>query len=302
VNLLSNKSQTPIKKQKKKRKELQRFIERFSANAAKSKQATSRKKLLAKLTLEDIKPSSRRYPYVNFEQSREAGNDLLDVDKLTKSIDHKLMFQDFSLYVKKGQKIAFLGKNDLVMTTLFRILMGEIEPDSGTFKWGVSTNRAYFPKNNAEYFNKDMNLIDWLRQYSEMKEEDFIRGWLGRMLFGRDDVAKKVSVLSGGEKVRCLLAKMMLTQPNVVVLDEPTNHLDLESITSLNKGLIQFKGTVLFTSHDHQFIQTVANRIIEITPNGFIDRHHTTLDEYLENPEVKELREALYQKTTSPSS
>src|SRR3989338_3524954 len=289
------------KKIEDKRKELQEFIARFSANASKSKQATSRKKILEKLTVEQIKPSSRKYPYVNFQFERDAGNDILDIRDLSKSADGQVVFKNLTVHVNKGDKIAFLGRNALAKTALFQILTGELEPDGGSFKWGASTTRAYFPKDNNKYFNADLNLIDWLRQYSSQGEptgkdqdENFVRGFLGRMLFLGEESFKKAGVLSGGEKVRCMLARMMLVGPNAVVLDEPTNHLDLESITSLNDGLERFKGAVLFSSHDHQFIQTVANRIIEITPHGHIDIQGTTLDEFLADENIKARREALY--------
>jgi ATPase subunit of ABC transporter with duplicated ATPase domains len=269
------------KKIEEKRKELQDFIARFSANASKSRQATSRKKILEKLTLEDIKPSSRKYPYVGFEQEREAGNDLLCINGLSKSMDHEPLFTNLDITIEKGDKVAFLGTNDLVKTMLFQILMGEASADRGTFKWGYSTQRAYYPKDNAKYFDTDLNLIDWLRQYTANTDENFVRGFLGRMLFSGDESLKKVKVLSGGEKVRCMLARMMLQQANVLILDEPTNHLDLESITALNRGLERFRGTILFSSQDHELMQTVANRIIEITPKGCIDKIHTTFDEYL---------------------
>ena len=285
------------KKVEVKRKELQDFIARFSANASKSRQATSRKKILENLTLEDIKPSSRKYPFVGFEAEREAGNDLLNIQDLAKSIDGQVMFQGLNLQVEKGDKIAFLGKNDLAKTALFQILMKELDADGGSFKWGASTTRAYFPKDNNKYFDVDLNLIDWLRQYSKEKDENFVRGFLGRMLFSGEESKKKASVLSGGEKVRCMLSRMMLVGANVLILDEPTNHLDLESITALNEGLERFKGTVLFSSHDHQFIQTVANRIIEIAPNGTIDIQGTTLDEYLEDATIKAKRAALYESS-----
>lgn len=275
-------------------KELQEFIQRFSANASKSKQATSRKKMLEKLTLEDIKPSSRKYPFVDFKPDREAGNDLLTVNGISKNIEGEQLLDNVSFTVNKGDKIAFVGPNGLAKTTLFKILMEEIEADSGDFKWGVTTSQAYFPKDNSAYFDGvDLTLVDWLRQYSKDQTETFLRGWLGRMLFSGEEALKKASVLSGGEKVRCMLAKMMLSGANVLLLDEPTNHLDLESITALNNGLINYKGTVLFVSHDHQFVQTVANRIIEITPKGLIDRP-ITYDEYLENEELIALRKSMY--------
>ncbi len=276
------------------RKELQAFISRFSANASKSRQATSRKKLLEKLTLEDIKPSSRKYPYVAFKAERDSGNDLLEIEGLGKTIEGELMFKGLTLRVDKGEKIAFLGPLDRVKTTLFQILMGEIEADEGAFKWGASTTRAYYPRENAKYFEGDLNLVDWLRQYSKETDENFVRGFLGRMLFSGEETLKKTSVLSGGERVRCMLSRMMLVGANVLLLDEPTNHLDLESITSLNKGLENFSGTVLFSSHDHQFVQTVANRIIELTPKGIIDYRDIHLDDYLADPAIKAKRHELY--------
>ncbi len=277
-----------------KRRELQAFIARFSANASKSRQATSRKKLLEKLTLEDIRPSSRRYPNIVFKPEREAGNDLLEIEGLEKSIEGEVLFKGLDLRVDKGDKIAFIGALDRVKSALFQILMGEVAPDAGRFKWGVSTIRAYFPKENRKYFETDLDLVDWLRQFSKEKDENFVRGFLGRMLFSGEESLKKASVLSGGERVRCMLARMMLSGANVLIMDEPTNHLDLESITALNQGLEKFGGTVLFTSHDHQFVQTVANRIVELTPRGVIDRRETTLDEYLLDPELKAKRAALY--------
>ena len=282
------------KKIAEKQKELQDFIARFSANASKAKQATSRKKSLEKLTLEDIKPSSRKYPYINFEQERESGNSILNIENLSKSRDGQVMFRDLDIKVEKGDKIAFVGHNDLAKTTLFQVLMNDIEKDGGKFAWGVSTKRAYYPKDNTDYFSKEIELIDWLMQYTENTESTFVRGFLGRMLFSGDEALKKVNVLSGGEKVRCMLARMMLVQANVLILDEPTNHLDLESISSLNEGLGRYKGTVLFSSHDHQLVQTVANRIIEITPRGYIDRADTTYDEYLEDENIARRRRKLY--------
>lgn len=282
------------KKKEEKAKELQSFIQRFSANASKSRQATSRKKQLEKLTLEDIKPSSRKYPYIAFKPEREAGAQLLQVEGLSKTIDGEAVLNDVSFLVTKGDKIAFVGPDGLAKTTLFKILMGELEADAGEFKWGVTTSQAYFPKDNSSYFDGvELSLVDWLRQFSQDQEESFIRGFLGRMLFSGEESLKAANVLSGGEKVRCMLAKMMLSGANVLLLDEPTNHLDLESITSLNNGLISFDGTMLFVSHDHQFIQTIANRIIEITPNGIIDRR-MTYEEYLEDGEVKKQRAQLY--------
>lgn len=251
--------------------------------------------MLDKLTLEDIKPSSRKYPFVDFKPDREAGNDLLMVNDLSITDEGEMLLDKVSFTVNKGDKIAFVGPNGLVKTTLFKILMEEIKPDSGDFKWGVTTSQAYFPKDNSEYFDGvDLTLVDWLRQYSKDQTETFLRGWLGRMLFSGEEALKKASVLSGGEKVRCMLAKMMLSGANVLILDEPTNHLDLESITALNNGMINYKGTILFVSHDHQFVQTVANRIIEITPKGLIDRP-VTYDEYLENEELTAMRKSMYE-------
>ncbi|MEW9575203.1 ATP-binding cassette domain-containing protein [Bacillus toyonensis] len=288
-------TQDANKKKEEKVKELQNFIARFSSNASKAKQATSRKKLLDKITLDDIRPSSRRYPFVGFTPEREIGNDLLTVEGLSKTIDGEKVLDNVYFTLNKGDKVAFIGRNDIAMTTLFKILMGEMEPDSGSFKWGVTTSQTYFPRDNSKYFeNSDFNLVDWLRQFSPQDEsESFLRGFLGRMLFSGEEVKKNVSVLSGGEKVRCMLSKMMLSGANVITLDDPTNHLDLESITALNNGLIAFKGTMLFTSHDHQFVQTIANRIIEVTPNGVIDKE-ATYDEYLENEELQKQVDAMY--------
>ncbi|MCG1020957.1 MULTISPECIES: ABC-F family ATP-binding cassette domain-containing protein [Sutcliffiella] len=277
------------RKKEEKIKELQAFIARFSANASKSKQATSRKKLLDKISLDDIKPSSRRYPYVNFTPEREIGNDLLRVEGLTKTIDGVKVLDNVSFIMNKDDKIALVGGNEISNTTLLKIISGEMEPDSGTYKWGITTSQAYFPRDNSSYFEGvDMNLVDWLRQYSPNDQtESFLRGFLGRMLFSGEEVMKKASVLSGGEKVRCMLSKMMLSGSNVLLLDDPTNHLDLESITALNNGLISFKGSMIFTSHDHQFIETIANRIIEITPKGLVDKQ-MTYDEYLEDATVQQ--------------
>ena len=282
------------KKIEEKRKELQEFIARFSANASKSKQATSRKKILEKLTVEEIRPSSRKYPYVGFEQEREAGNDLLHVNSLTKSVDGQLMFENFNITIEKGDKVAFVGPNDLAKTMLFQILMGELSADGGSFKWGFSTRRAYYPKDNLKYFENDLNMIDWLRQFSDSTDENFVRGFLGRMLFSGEEAFKPVKVLSGGEKVRCMLARMMLMRANVLILDEPTNHLDLESLTALNRGLEKFRGTILFSSHDHELVQTVANRIVEITPKGYIDLVGTTFDEYLADEKTRERLRGFY--------
>ena len=281
------------KRVEQKMKELQEFIQRFSANASKSKQATSRKKLLDNLQMDTIKPSSRKYPFCNFKQDREVGNDLLEIKGLTKTIGDRKVLDNLNLMILPHEKVAFVGADELARTTLFKILMGEMEPDSGSFKWGITTSRAYFPKDNTEYFEgHDESLIDWLRPYAKEGEQydSDIRGWLGRMLFSGEEALKPCKVLSGGERVRCMLCKMMISGANVLILDDPTNHLDLESITALNNGLIDYKGTLLFTSHDHQFVQTIADRIIEILPHGVIDRRET-YDEYLENPDVAALRQ-----------
>lgn len=272
------------KKKEEKIKELQAFIQRFSANASKSRQATSRKKLLDKITLDDIKPSSRRYPYVAFTPEREIGNDLLQVEGLSKTIDGVKVLDNISFIMNKGDKIALVGNNEVAKTTLFKILAGEMAPDSGSFKWGITTSQSYFPKDNSAYFDgNDDNLVNWLRQFSPNEQsESFLRGFLGRMLFSGEEVMKKVNVLSGGEKVRCMLSKMMLSGSNILLLDEPTNHLDLESIQALNNGLIAFKGSMIFASHDHQFVQTIANRIINIRENGTIFDKQISYDEFLE--------------------
>ena len=276
------------KKKEEKIKELQTFIQRFAANAAKSKQATSRKKMLDKITLDDIKPSSRRYPYIAFTPDREAGDQLLTVEGISKTVDGEQVLKNVSFTLKRGDKVAFVGPNSIGKTMLFKILMGEEEPDEGSFKWGVTTTQAYLPADNSAYFDEiDLNLVDWLRQYSKDQDETFVRGFLGRMLFSGEESQKKAQVLSGGERVRCMLSRMMLSGANVLLLDEPTNHLDLESITALNNGLMDFKGTELFVSHDHQFVQTIANRIIDITPDGVVDRV-TTYDEFLANETVKQ--------------
>ncbi|MCY7450936.1 ATP-binding cassette domain-containing protein [Bacillus altitudinis] len=288
-------SQDANKKKEEQIKQLQEFVARFSANASKSKQATSRKKLLDKISLDDIKPSSRKYPYVHFAPEREIGNDVLQVEGLSKTIDGVKVLDNVSFIMNREDKIAFLSRNELAVSTLFKILTGEMEPDSGTFKWGVTTSQAFFPKDNSEYFEgSDLDLVDWLRQYSPNDQsESFLRGFLGRMLFSGEEVKKKASVLSGGEKVRCMLSKMMLSGANVLLLDEPTNHLDLESITALNNGLMSFKGAMLFSSHDHQFVETVANRIIEVTPNGIVDKQ-TTYDEFLSDQEIQKRLQELY--------
>lgn len=282
------------KKTEDRRKELQDFIARFSSNLSKSRQATSRKKILEKLTVDEIRPSSRKYPFVGFEQEREAGNDLLFIDNLSKSLDGNVVFPKLDINIEKGDKVAFVGPNGLAKTLLFQILMGEAEADTGSFKWGFSTKRAYFPKDNTAFFQSELTIVDWLRQYSDETGEEFVRGFLGRMLFTGEESMKPVNVLSGGEKVRCMLSRMMLLKPNVLIMDEPTSHLDLESITALNKGMEKFRGTILFSSHDHQLVQTVANRIIEVTPKGCIDRTGMDFDTYLEDPRIKEQRQQLY--------
>ena len=283
------------KRAEQKIKELQEFIQRFSANASKSKQATSRKKLIDNLQMDTIKPSSRKYPFVNFKQDREVGNDVLTVDGISKTIGDKKVLNNVSFVVSPNDKIAFVGEDEIARTTLFEILCGNMEPDEGTYKWGITTTTAYFPKDNSSFFDDcDDTLVDWLRPFAKEGEtyDSDIRGWLGRMLFSGEEALKKAKVLSGGEKVRCMLCKMMMSGANVLVLDEPTAHLDLESITALNEGLKDYKGTALFDSHDHQFVQTIANRIIEILPNGIIDRRET-FDEYIENPDVDAMREKL---------
>ena len=273
--------------------ELKEFIQRFSSNASKAKQATARKKLLEKLTIEDMPVSSRKYPYVVFKPERPCGDVILEINGLSKEIDGIPVLNDLTLTVRKGDKIAFVGGNSLAKTTLFQILEGEVEPDSGSFRWGVTITPAYFPKDNSEYFASDLNLIEWLGQFSPPTEgESFARGFLGRMLFSGEEAMKKTSVLSGGERVRCMLSRMMLSGANALMLDEPTNHLDLESITALNNGLISFTEVVLFASHDHEFVSTVANRIVEITPAGFIDRV-MGFDEYLENADVARMRDEM---------
>lgn len=285
-------------KKEEKIKELQDFIARFSANASKSKQATSRKKMLDKITLDDIQPSSRKYPFVGFAPEREIGNDVLMVDGISKTIEGEKVLDNISFTLGREDKVAFTSRRDIATTTLFKILMGEMEPDSGSFKWGVTTSRSYLPKDHSSEFpNPDTNILEWLREFAGPEEDDntFLRSFLGRMLFTGDDVMKKVSVLSGGEKVRVILSKMMFSKANVLILDDPTNHLDLESITALNDGMIAFKGALLFTSHDHEFINTTANRIIEVSPNGVVDRLDTTYDEFLEDKNVRERVAALYE-------
>jgi len=278
------------KKKEEKIKELQEFIQRFSANASKSKQATSRKKALEKIELDEIKPSSRKYPYIDFRPEREIGNEVLTVENLSKTIDGEKVLDNISFIVNKNDKIAFVGSNELAKTTLFRILAGELEPDSGSYKWGITTTQAYFPKDSNAEFDNDLTIADWLTQYSAIKDATYVRGFLGRMLFAGDDGVKKVRVLSGGEKVRCLLSKMMISGANVLLFDEPTNHLDMESITALNNGVIKYPGVILFSCRDHQFVQTTANRIMEILPGGLIDKQ-TTYDEYLESDEMARKRQ-----------
>ena len=278
------------KKKEEKIKELQEFISRFSANASKSKQATSRKKALEKIELDDIRPSSRKYPYIDFRPEREIGNEVLSIEGLSKTIDGVKVINNFSCTIGHEDKVAFVGGNELAKTTLFKILTGELEPDEGTYKWGITTSQAYFPKDSTEEFNNDLTITDWLTGYSPVKDVTYVRGFLGRMLFPGEDGIKKVKVLSGGEKVRCLLSKMMISAANVIILDEPTNHLDMESITALNNGLIKFPGVVLFASHDHQIVQTTANRIMEFLPDGTVIDKITTYDEYLENDEFARKR------------
>ena len=280
------------KKKEEKIKELQEFIQRFSANASKSKQATSRKRALEKIELDEMRPSSRKYPYIDFRPNREIGNEVLTVENLTKTVDGEKVLDNISFTIGREDKVAFVGPNTLATTMLFKILVGEEEPDSGSYKWGVTTSQGYFPKDNTKEFDNDLTIVDWLTQFSEEKDPTYVRGFLGRMLFAGDDGVKKVKVLSGGEKVRCLLSKMMIMGSNVLVLDEPTNHLDMESITALNNGLIKFPGVILFSSQDHQFIQTTANRIMEITATGLIDKM-TTYDEYLENDELARKRQVM---------
>ena len=278
------------KKKEEKIKELQEFISRFSANASKSKQATSRKRALEKIQLDDMRPSSRKYPYIDFRPNREIGNEVLMVENLSKTIDGVKVLDNISFTLGHDDKVAFVGANEQAITTLFKILVGEMEPDEGNYKWGVTTSQAYFPKDNTAEFDNDLTITDWLTLYSEIKDATYVRGFLGRMLFPGEDGIKRVRVLSGGEKVRCLLSKMMISGANILILDEPTNHLDMESITALNNGLIKFPGVILFTSHDHQFVQTTANRIMEILPNGTMIDKITTYDEYLASDEMAKKR------------
>ena len=278
------------KKKEEKIKELQEFISRFSANASKSRQATSRKRALEKIQLDEMRPSSRKYPYIDFRPNREIGNEVLMVENLSKTIDGVKVLDNISFTLGHNDKVAFVGANEQAITTFFRILMGELEPDEGNYKWGVTTSQAYFPKDNTQEFDSDLTITDWLTQYSEIKDATYVRGFLGRMLFPGEDGVKKVRVLSGGEKVRCLLSKMMISGANILILDEPTNHLDMESITALNNGLIKFPGVILFTSHDHQFVETTANRIMEILPDGTLIDKITTYDEYLASDEMAKKR------------
>ena len=278
------------RKKEEKIKELQEFISRFSANASKSKQATSRKRALEKIELDDIKPSSRKYPYIDFRPDREIGNEVLTVEGLSKTINGQKVLNNISFIVGHNDKIAFVGSNELAKTTLFKILMGQIEPDEGSYKWGVTTSQAYFPKDNTEEFDNDYTIVDWLTGYSPVKDVTYVRGFLGRMLFAGEDGVKKVKILSGGEKVRCLLSKMMISGANCLILDEPTNHLDMESITALNNGLIKFPGVELFACHDHQFVQTTANRIMEFLPDGSMIDKITSYDEYLASDEMARKR------------
>ena len=278
------------KKKEEKIKELQEFISRFSANASKSKQATSRKRALEKIQLDDMRPSSRKYPYIDFRPNREIGNEVLMVENLSKTIDGVKVLDNISFTLGREDKVAFVGANEQAITTFFKIITGEMEPDEGNYKWGITTTQAYFPKDNTQEFDNDLTITDWLTPYSVFKDATYVRGFLGRMLFPGEDGVKRVRVLSGGEKVRCLLSKMMISGANILILDEPTNHLDMESITALNNGLIKFPGVILFTSHDHQFVQTTANRIMEILPNGTMIDKITTYDEYLASDEMAKKR------------
>ena len=286
------------KKTEAKRKELEAFVARFSANASKSKQATSRKKTLEKMVIEEIKPSSRKFPFIRFIPERPIGNNVLTIKNISKKVDGEVALNDITLTVNNDDKIAFVGTHDLAKTALFEILMGETKADSGDYTWGGTAIRSSLPKDNSEFFNDDVTLVNWLRQYSKEKDDNFIRGILGRMLFSGEESLKKANVLSGGEKVRCMQAKMMISGANVLILDEPTNHLDLETITSLNDALIEYKGVLMFSSRDHQFMQTIANGIIEITPYGVIDKK-MTFDEYLESPVIKKMREEMYENSNN---
>lgn len=280
------------KKKEEKIKELQEFIQRFSANASKSKQATSRKRALEKIELDDIRPSSRKYPYIDFKPNRDIGNEVLTVDGISKTIDGVKVLDNISFTLNHDDKVAFVGPNVNATTTLFKILSGEMEPDAGSYKWGVTTTQANFPKDNSHEFQNDETIVDWLMQYSPEKDTTFVRGFLGRMLFSGEEALKKVTVLSGGERVRCMLSKMMMSGANTLILDEPTNHLDMESITALNNGLMKFPGVMIFTSQDHQFVQTIANRIMELTGGGLIDKQ-CTYDEYLDSDEMARKRQIM---------
>ena len=287
------------KKAEEKAKELQEFIARFSANVAKSKQATSRKKMLEKLNIEEIKPSSRRYPAIIFDRDREAGDQILHVENLAASVDGQVLFKNVDINLAKDDKVAVISKDSRATTAFYEILNGNLKPDAGTFSWGITTSQSYLPVDNSDYFTQDLSLVDWLRQWAkteEEREEVYVRGFLGKMLFSGEEALKNCKVLSGGEKVRCMLSRMMMLRANVLMLNEPTNHLDLESITAFNNSLKNFKGTVLFTTHDHEFSQTVANRIIELTPNGIIDRY-MTFDEYMDDKNIQELREKMYKQS-----
>ncbi|MFW6288648.1 MAG: ABC-F family ATP-binding cassette domain-containing protein, partial [Spirochaetota bacterium] len=291
---LVRKQQRDEKKRKEdKVAELKAFIQRFSSNAARSRQATSRQKLVEKLSIDDIKPSSRKSPYISFTPEREVGKIVLEIADLTKDVEEEPVLKDVTLTVHPGDKIAFVGPYHQAKTTLFQILSGEVKPDSGTYDWGTTISPAYFPKDNAGFFDSGLSLIEWLRQYTEVEEETYARGFLGRMLFSGDETMKPVNVLSGGERVRCMLSKLMLAGPNALIMDEPTNHLDLESITALNDALIDFTGVILFVSHDHEFVDTVANRIVEFTPTGIIDRM-MRFDDYLRSEDVRAVRDEHY--------
>lgn len=294
--LATRQRQQANKKAEEKKKELQDFIARFSSNVAKAKQATARKKMIDKLNIEDIKPTSRRYPAIIFEQEREAGDQILEVKNLEKTKDGELLFSNIDLNLKKGDKVAILSKNSLAITEFFQILAGNSTPDKGEVNWGITTKQSYMPLDNSEFFTENINLVDWLRQFvqtDEERHEEYVRGFLGKMLFSGDEALKSCTVLSGGEKMRCMFSRMMLQRANILMLDEPTNHLDLESITTLNNSLTQFKGTILLASHDHEMLQTVCNRIVELTPKGIIDRQ-MTYDEYLEDKKVKEIQQQYY--------
>ncbi len=294
--LATRQRQQSNKKAEEKKKELQDFIARFSSNVAKAKQATARKKMIDKLNIEDIKPSSRRYPAIIFDTEREAGDQILEVKDLEKTKDGELLFSKIDLNLKKGDKVAIISKNSLAITEFFQILSGSTKADKGTYNWGITTNQSYMPLDNASFFQEDINLVDWLRQFTkndEERHEEYMRGFLGKMLFSGDEALKSCTVLSGGEKMRCMFSRMMLQRANILLMDEPTNHLDLESITTLNNSLVSFKGSILLSSHDHEMLQTVCNRIIELTPKGIIDRE-MTYDEYLEDKKIKELQQQMY--------